>query len=77
MLHLRMSKEVGFSREELIQLVKYCGQLIIDNAESVVGNYEFQEQITATMCIKLNEMPKIFIQHDISTDEFIDNKLPN
>lgn len=60
-----MSNAVGFSHEELIQLVKYCGQEIIDNAESIIGNYNFQTQITAKICIYPNEMPTIVIENDI------------
>ena len=29
-------------REELIQNIKDCGQSLIDNAEKIAGNYEYQ-----------------------------------
>lgn len=74
---MRMSKEVGFSREELIQLVKHCGQEIIDNAESIIGNYDFQAQITATIYIYPNETPTITIENDIVPSGFINHRCNN
>lgn len=71
---MQISDKVGFSHEELIQLVKHCGQEIIDNAESIIGNYDFQTQITATICIYPNEMPTITIENDIVPSGFINRK---
>lgn len=34
--------------EELIQNVKDCGQSLIDNAENIVGNYEYLGEVKIT-----------------------------
>ena len=36
------------SRERLVQNIKDCGQSLIDNAESMVGNYKYLGEITIT-----------------------------
>jgi len=34
--------------ERLVEIVKNCGQTIIDNAESIVGDYQYQTKITVS-----------------------------
>ena len=37
-----------FTREQIIQNIKDCGQSLIDNAEKMVGDYKFFRDITIT-----------------------------
>ena len=36
------------TREDIIQNIKDCGQSLIDNAETMVGDYKFFRDITIT-----------------------------
>ena len=53
-----------YSRNELIDQIKHCGQSIIDNAESILGNERYFESITVIFDINRdrNLMPDIQIQ---------------
>ena len=53
-----------YSRNELINQIKNCGQSIIDNAESILGNERYFESITVIFDINRNRnwMPDIQIQ---------------
>ena len=37
--------------ERLVEIVKNCGQTIIDNAESIVGDYKYQTEITVSFTV--------------------------
>lgn len=45
--------------EQLVDEVRACGQSIIDNAESIVGNYRYQTDIDITAYIHMEESPTI------------------
>ena len=49
----------GFSREERIQQIKDCGQSIIDNAETIVGDFEYPIGTKITIDIPMQEVPTI------------------
>lgn len=53
-----------YTREELIDQIKHCGQSIIDNAESILGNERYFESITIIFDINRNRtcIPDIQIQ---------------
>ena len=53
-----------YSRNELIDQIKHCGQSIIDNAESILGNERYFESITIIFDINRNKncIPDIQIQ---------------
>ena len=53
-----------YSRNELIDQIKHCGQSIIDTAESILGNERSFESITIIFDINRNRnwMPDIQIQ---------------
>ena len=44
-----------YSRNELIDQIKHCGQSIIDNAESILGNERYFESITIVFDINRNK----------------------
>ena len=46
--------------ERLVEIVKNCGQTIIDNAESIVGDYKYQTEITVSFTVGMdNQFPEI------------------
>lgn len=53
-----------YSRNELIDQIKHCGQSIIDNAESILGNERYFESITIIFDINRDKncIPDIQIQ---------------
>lgn len=59
-----------YSHDELIQQIKNCGQSIIDNAESILGNERYFESITIIFDINRNRncIPDIQIQRRFIPD---------
>ena len=55
---------VMYTYEELLDQIKHCGQSIIDNAESILGNEKYFESITIIFDINRNRncIPDIQIQ---------------
>ena len=64
-----------YSRNELIEQIKHCGQSIIDNAESILGNERYFESITVIFDINRdrNWKPNIQIQRRIIPESEIEN----
>lgn len=64
-----------YSRNELIDQIKHCGQSIIDNAESILGNERYFESITIIFDINRdrNWMPDIQIQRRFMPELEIEN----
>ena len=64
-----------YSRNELIKQIKNCGQSIIDNAESILGNERCFESITVIFDINRNRnwMPDIQIQRRFIPESEIEN----
>ena len=64
-----------YSRNELIDQIKHCGQSIIDNAESILGNERYFESITVIFDINRdrNLMPDIQIQRRFIPESEIEN----
>ena len=50
-------KEKMTVTEKLIEKVKNCGQTIIDNAESIVGDYKYQTEICVVFTIGAEDEP--------------------
>ena len=48
-----------FSRAERIQQIKECGQSIIDNAETIAGDFEYPIGTKIIIDIHTNEVPTI------------------
>lgn len=62
-------------RNELIQRIKYCGQYIVDNAETILG----EEKYIANLYLTCNffdrsELPYVTINKDIIPDGFIEER---
>lgn len=64
-----------YSRDELIQQIKNCGQSIIDNAESILGNERYFESITIIFDINRDKncIPDIQIQRRFIPESEIEN----
>lgn len=64
-----------YSRNELIEQIKHCGQSIIDNAESILGNERYFESITVIFDINRdrNLIPDIQIQRRFIPESEIEN----
>ena len=63
-------------RNELIQRIKYCGQYIVDNAETILG----EEKYIANLYLTCNffdrsEAPYVTVNKDIIPDGFIEERL--
>lgn len=50
-------------QEAWIQAIKDCGQSLIDNAEEIAGNYDYQTGV----CISINLEPKEMVEIEVST----------
>lgn len=60
-------------RNELIQRIKYCGQYIVDNAETILGEEKYIVNLYLT-CIFFDrsELPYVTVNKDIIPDDFIE-----
>lgn len=48
-------------QDKWIQTIKDCGQSLIDNAEKIVGNYDFQTSIYISMDLSPGEIVEICV----------------
>ena len=61
-----------FTRDEIIQNIKDCGQSLIDNAEKMIGDYKFFRDVTITCYVnKSEEAPYIKIDTSFIPEGFI------
>ena len=60
-------------REEIIQNIKDCGQSLIDNAESIVGNYEYRcYGLTITCYVNESDRePYIEVRNEFIPENFV------
>lgn len=59
-------------KEELIQNIKDCGQSLIDNAEKMVGDYEYPSDLIITCYVdEKDRAPYISIDRCIIPENFI------
>lgn len=62
-----------YTREELIQNIKDCGQSLIDNAENIVGNYKYLGEIIITCYPSEHEEGvHIEVSNDFCPEKFIE-----
>lgn len=47
------------TQERWIEAVKSCGQSLIDNAEEIAGDYEYETGVDITISLKPNEIVEI------------------
>ena len=59
-------------REEIIQRIKDCGQYLIDNAETILGEEKYLRELYVTCnFFDRSEPPYITINKDVIPDSFI------
>lgn len=62
-------------RKELIQRIKYCGQYIVDNAETILGEEKYIVNLYLTCnFFDRSEVPYITVNKDIIPDGFIEER---
>ena len=60
-------------KEELIQNIKDCGQSLIDNAEKMIGDYEYSCDLIITCYVaERDRSPYISIDRHIIPEKFIE-----
>lgn len=68
-----MTVQVKDSKEEMIQRIKDCGQYIIDNAATILGDEKYLRDLYLTCnFFDRNEPPYITINKDVIPDSFIE-----
>lgn len=62
--------------EKIVETIKQCGQSIIDNAESIAGDYKFQTYLDIGIKIPVidEEMPSINISAEFLPESYIEAK---
>lgn len=62
-------------RNELIQRIKYCGQYIVDNAETILGEDKYIADLYLTCnFFDRSEAPYVTVNRDIIPDGFIEER---
>ena len=62
-------------RNELIQRIKYCGQYIVDNAETILGEDKYIADLYLTCnFFDRSEAPYVTVNKDIIPDGFIEER---
>ena len=63
-------------RNELIQRIKYCGQYIVDNAETILGEDKYIADLYLTCnFFDRSEAPYVTVNKDIIPVGFIEERL--
>lgn len=55
---------IANTREELVEKIKQCGESIIKNAESIVGNEKFLTNLQVTIYVNSDEPIRINVDRD-------------
>lgn len=50
---------MDLKREELVGLVRLCGEAIVENADSIVGNFTCDADLTVSFTLQRDSMPSI------------------
>ena len=62
-------------RNERIQRIKYCGQYIVDNAETILGEDKYIADLYLTCnFFDRSEVPYVTVNKDIIPDGFIEER---
>lgn len=60
-------------KEKIVDLVKKCGMSIVENAESIVGDYKYGNYLSVTFCVDATEMPTIDVSREFIPDGIFDD----
>ena len=73
MIVRNVAEEAKNRREEMIQRIKDCGQYLIDNAETILGEEKYMRELYVTCnFFDRSEPPYITINKDVIPDSFIE-----
>lgn len=64
---------MAFTKEQRIQQIKDCGQSIIDNAESIYGNFQYSKDLKIIIDLPCREHPTIQAVKSFVPEQFIEN----
>lgn len=68
-----MAEQVKDKKEEMIQRIKDCGQYVIDNAATILGDENYIRDLYLTCnFFDVSEPPYISINKDVIPDGFIE-----
>lgn len=59
-------------KEERIQQIKDCGQSIINNADSIYGNYEFPQGLKIIIDMPIKGAPTITLERNFAPECFVE-----
>lgn len=60
-------------REEMIQRIKDCGQYVVDNAATILGDEKYLRDLYITCnFFDISEVPYISINKDVIPDSFVE-----
>lgn len=62
----------SYPKEKRIQQLKDCGQSIIDNADSIYGNYGFPQGLKVTIDMPINGAPTITLERNFAPEGLIE-----
>ena len=68
-----MTQYVSETREKRIQQIKDCGQSIIDNAESIYGDYAFSTSLKVTIDMPVREVPQITVERSFFAEKMLEH----
>ena len=67
-----MAVQIKHNKEKMIQRIKDCGQYILDNAASILGDEEYLRDLYLTCnFFDESEPPYISINQDVIPDGFV------
>ena len=64
---------MAYTKEQRIQQIKACGQSIIDNAESIFGDYKYSTDLKIIVDLPCREHPTIQAVKSFVPEGFIEN----
>lgn len=63
-----MAHIVNFDRTARVEQLKTCAETIIKNAESIIGDEHYAGDMSVSIILKANEIPRIKVDKDIYPD---------
>lgn len=64
--------------EEMVNNVRLCGESMMDHAESIVGDYIYQADLTVTIRIPVdNNAPTIEVHAEFFPDGYVKRRMLN
>ena len=66
---------MAVTTEEMVRRVRACGQSIVDNAESIAGDYRGQTEIEIHVTIPVSDYPRIRTRTEFLPEEILDTGL--